>query len=162
MELNGNGFFVLNDGASNVLTRAGDFSLASNGNLISSDGLNVMGYPAVKGVVNTNGALTPINIPVGQVEAPSATTTFGMTATLDSAAAVGTSVPGQVQVYDSMGKSYEATVTYTKTGTNQWSYSVSLPDSLTAAPAAASTVTGAVTPTSSVSGLNTIRTYGFS
>ena len=162
MELNGNGFFVLNDGSSNVLTRAGDFSLSENGNLISSDGLNVMGYPAVSGVVNTNGALTPINIPVGQVEAPSATTTFGMTATLDSAAAVNTSVPGQVQVYDSMGKSYEATVTYTKTGTNEWSYSVSLPDSLTAGPAAASTVTDTVTPTSSVSGTNTISTYDFS
>ena len=162
MELNGNGFFVLNDGASNVLTRAGDFSLSSSGNLISSDGLNVMGYPAVNGVVNTNGALTPINIPVGQVEAPSATTTFGMTATLDSAAAVGTSIPGQVQVYDSMGKSYEATVNYTKTGTNQWSYSVSLPDSLSAAPAVASTVTDTVTPASSVSGANTISTYDFS
>jgi len=162
MELNGNGFFVLNDGGSNVLTRAGDFSLAASGNLISSDGLNVMGYPAVDGVVNTNAALAPINIPVGQVEAPLATTTFGMTATLDSAAAVGTSVPGQVEVYDSMGKSYEATVDYTKTGTNQWSYSVSLPDSLSAAPAAASTIIGSVTPTSSISGTNTISTYDFS
>jgi flagellar hook protein FlgE len=141
MEVNGNGFFVLNDGGSNVFTRAGDFSLSSSGNLISSDGLNVMGYPAVNGVVNTNGALTPINIPVGQVEAPLATTTFGMTATLDSAAAVGTSVPGQVQVYDSMGKSYEATVTYTKTGTNQWSYNVTMPDTLTANSATAAGVT---------------------
>jgi len=162
MELNGNGFFVLNDGASNVLTRAGDFSLASSGNLISSDGLNVMGYPAVNGVVNTTGGLAPINIPVGQVEAPSATTTFGMTATLDSAAAVGTSIPGQVQVYDSMGKSYEATVDYTKTGTNQWSYSVSLPDNLSAGAGAATTVTDTVTPTSTVSAPNTTSTYDFS
>jgi flagellar hook protein FlgE len=141
MQLNGNGFFVLNDGGSNVLTRAGDFSLGSNGNLISSDGMNVMGYPAVNGVVNTNAALAPINIPVGQVEAPMATTTFGMTSTLDSAAAVGTSVPGQVQVYDSMGKAYEATVTYTKTGTNAWSYSVTMPDTLTANTSTAAGVT---------------------
>jgi len=141
MQLNGNGFFVLNDGGSNVLTRAGDFSLGSNGNLISSDGMNVMGYPAVNGVVNTNAALAPINIPVGQVEAPMATTTFGMTSTLDSAAAVGTSVPGQVQVYDSMGKAYGATVTYTKTGTNAWSYSVTMPDTLTANTSTAAGVT---------------------
>jgi flagellar hook protein FlgE len=43
MQLNGNGFFVLNDGGSNVLTRAGDFSLGSNGNLIGRherDGLS--------------------------------------------------------------------------------------------------------------------------
>jgi flagellar hook protein FlgE len=141
MELNGNGFFVLNDGGSNVLTRAGDFSLGSNGNLVSSDGLNVMGYPAVNGVVNPNAALTSINIPVGQVEAPLATTTFGMTATLDSAAAVGTTVPSQVQVYDSMGKSYEATVSYTKTGANEWSYNVTMPDSLTANSSTAAGVT---------------------
>ena len=132
MELNGNGFFVLNDGGTNVLTRAGDFSLASNGNLISSDGMNVMGYPAVGGAVNTSAALSPINIPVGQVEPPQATTTFGMTATLDSASAVGTAVPGQVQVYDSMGKSYEATVTYTNQGNNTWSYNVTMPDTLMA------------------------------
>jgi flagellar hook protein FlgE len=132
MELIGNGFFVLNAGGTNVLTRAGDFSLASNGNLVSSDGLNVMGYPAVNGAVNSSAALSPINIPVGQVEAPSATTTFGMTATLDSAAAVNTTVPGQVQVYDSMGKSYEATVDYTNLGNNQWSYNITMPDTLSA------------------------------
>jgi flagellar hook protein FlgE len=141
MQLNGNGFFILNNGGSNVLTRAGGFSLASNGNLISSDGLNVMGYPAVNGVVNTNAPLSPINIPVGQVEAPLATTTFGMTSTLDSAAAVGTKVPGQVQVYDSMGKAYEATVTYTKTGTNAWTYNVTMPDTLSANSAVAAGVT---------------------
>jgi flagellar hook protein FlgE len=140
--LNGNGFFILNGGSgSNVYTRAGDFSLASNGDLITSDGLNVMGYPAVNGIVNTNAALTAINIPENQVEPPKATSTFGMTATLDSAAAVGASVPGQVQVYDSLGKSYEATVTYTKTGTNAWSYSISLPDTLTVNSSTAAGVT---------------------
>jgi flagellar hook protein FlgE len=159
--VNGNGFFVVNDGGSNVFTRAGDFSLASNGNLITSDGLNVMGYPAVKGVVNANAALTAVNIPENQVEPPSATTTFGMTATLDSATLVGGSVPGQVQVYDSLGNSYEATVTYTKTGTNAWSYGISLPDNLQASPPTAAVVTTAVTPTSKAVGLNTLYTYDF-
>jgi flagellar hook protein FlgE len=139
--LNGNGFFVLNDGGSNVFTRAGNFSLASNGNLVTSDGFNVMGYPAVNGVVNTNAALTAINIPENQVEPPKTTTAFGMTAILDSAAAVGGSVPGQVQVYDSLGKSYEATVTYTKTGTNTWSYKVTMPDTLMANSSTAAGVT---------------------
>ena len=130
--LNGNGFFVLNGGGSNVLSRAGDFSLASNGDLITSDGLNVIGYPAVNGVVNANAALAAINIPENQVEPPKATTTFGMTATLDSATAIGGTVPGQVKVYDSLGKSYEATVTYANTRINAWSYSVSMPDTLAA------------------------------
>ena len=32
---------------------------------MTSNGLSVMGYPAVNGVVNTNAPLTAINIPVG-------------------------------------------------------------------------------------------------
>jgi flagellar hook protein FlgE len=139
--LQGNGFFVVNDGGTNVFTRAGNFSLDSNGNLITSNGLNVMGYPATNGVVNTNAPLAAINIPENQVEPPKATTTFSMNATLDSQAAIGSSVSGQVPVYDSLGNSYEATVTYTKTGTNAWSYSISMPDTLTANSSTAAGVT---------------------
>ena len=139
--LQGNGFFVVNNGGTIELTRAGDFGTDPNGNLVAQNGLQVMGYAAVKGVVNTNAPLTPINIPIGQVEPPQATTTFGMTTTLDSSAAVGTTVPGTVQVYDSMGKSYQATVTFQKTGNNAWSYSVSMPDTLTANPTTAAGVT---------------------
>lgn len=129
--LNGSGFFVVNDGGTNMLTRDGAFTQNTSGNLVTADGLEVMGYPAVKGLVNTAAPLAAINIPVvGQVQQPQATTTFGMTANLDSAASVGSTVPGQVQVYDSLGNNYEATVTYTKTATNTWSYNVSLPDTL--------------------------------
>ena len=131
--LQGNGFFVLNNGTSIELTRAGDFNTDASGNLIAQNGLQVMGYPAVKGVVNTSAPLSAINIPVGQVEPPRATTSFSMTTTLDSAAPTGSTLPGTVTVYDSMGKSYQATVTYSKTAVpNQWTYNITLPDTLTA------------------------------
>ncbi len=42
-----------------------------------------------------------------------------------------------MQVYDSLGKSYEATVTYTNMGNNKWSYAITLPDTLAAAAATA-------------------------
>lgn len=140
--LQGNGFFVVGDGANQFLTRSGNFSIDSLGNLITSDRLSVMGYPAVNGVVNTNAPLTAINIPENQSQPPQATTTFGMNATLDSESAIGASTSGQVKVYDSLGCSYEATVTYTKTGNNAWSYSISMPDTLTAN---SSTATGVTT-----------------
>jgi flagellar hook protein FlgE len=150
--LQGNGFFVVSDGSAQLLTRAGNFETDSSGNLITAGGLNVMGYPAANGVVDTKARLTAINIPKSQVEPPKASTTFGMTAILDSSAAVGTSVPGTVQVFDSLGKQYNATVTYTKTGTNAWSYSVTLPDTLNAAPA---TVPAATTiPVTAVAALS--------
>jgi flagellar hook protein FlgE len=131
--LNGNGFFIVNEGGANLLTRNGAFTQDSSGVLRTADGFAVMGYPAVNGVVNTNAALTPITIPViGQVIKPQATNTFGMNATLNSESAVGTNVIGQVQVYDSLGKSYEATVTYTKQDATHWGYSITLPDTLQA------------------------------
>jgi flagellar hook protein FlgE len=126
--LNGNGFFVVSDGSGNTeYTRAGDFSLSSTGNLITTNGLSVMGYPAVDGVVSTSSPLTAINIPTGQVEEPKATTTLNMTANLDASSTSGTSFPAQVTIYDSLGVSHVATVTYTQTGTNTWSYSAELP-----------------------------------
>ncbi len=130
--LQGNGFFVVSGGGNQFLTRAGNFQTDSNGNLITSNGLSVMGYPATNGVVNTNATLTPINIPIGKSEAPSATANFGMTAVLDSSAAAGSSISGYAPVFDSLGNQYQATVTYTKTGTNQWSYNITLPDTLSA------------------------------
>jgi flagellar hook protein FlgE len=139
--IQGNGFFVVNDGSTSLLTRAGNFSLDSSGNLITANGLSVMGYPAVNGVINTNAPLTAINIPESSVEPPKATTAFGMNATLDSAAAVGSAVTGNVQVFDSLGASYMATVTYTKTGTNQWSYNVTMPDNLQANSSTAAGIT---------------------
>lgn len=138
--LQGNGFFVVSNGGNTLLTRDGDFSLDQNGNLVTSNGLSVMGFPAVSGEVNSNAPLAPVHIPVGEVEPPSATTTFGMTATLDSSAQVGDSLSGKIPVYDSLGDEYQATITYTKTATNTWSYNIALPDTLTASSSSSSGV----------------------
>src|SRR5579862_2664796 len=52
--LQGNGLFLVSKWNEQCLTRAGNFSMDSSGNLITSNGLNVMGYPAVNGVVNSS------------------------------------------------------------------------------------------------------------
>jgi len=126
--LQGNGFFVVAEGSSQYLTRAGDFATAANGDLITADGLNVMGYPAANGVINTNAPLAPINIPESAILPPQATSSFSMTANLNSA---GTNqvFPSTVAIYDSLGQSHTATITYTQTGVNTWNYSVALPGS---------------------------------
>ena len=129
MALQGNGFFIVGEGDSQYLTRAGSFSTDSSGNLITSNGLSVMGYPAKNGVVDTNAPLTPINIPKSEVQPPQATTQLRHAwRHWTPQSAIGDSTSGQVKVYDSLGHSYEATVTYTKTGTNAWSYAISMPD----------------------------------
>jgi flagellar hook protein FlgE len=127
MALAGNGFFVVQQGGVQSLTRAGNFQLSSSGNLITQDGQQVMGYAAVNGVVNQNSSLTPITIPVGLNEGAQATQNFSVTTNLNSNATVGTSFSTPVQIFDSLGQSHQATVSYTKTATNTWSYSVALP-----------------------------------
>ena len=137
--IDGTGFFVLDNGdGSQLYTRDGSFQKSSNGTLESASGQAVMGYSAVNGVINTSGALSDIVIPTGQVMAPSATTTFSVTQNLDS---TGTTASSPVTVYDSLGNSYTATVNYTKTGTYEWAYSISMPDTLTSS----STTTGGTT-----------------
>jgi flagellar hook protein FlgE len=69
----------------------------------------------------------PINIPVGLNEGAQATQNFSLTTNLNSNATVGTSFSSPVQIYDSLGQSHQVTVSYTKTATNTWSYSVNLP-----------------------------------
>ncbi|MGC2160525.1 MAG: flagellar hook protein FlgE [Silvibacterium sp.] len=123
----GAGFFIVQNGDTTEYTRDGSFALSSAGDLTTQGGLNVMGYPVVGGVVDTNAPLTPIQLPVGSAQQPAATQNLSITANLDSSATVGTQVSGQVQLYDSLGQSYNATVTFTNTGTNAWSYNLALP-----------------------------------
>jgi flagellar hook protein FlgE len=139
--LQGNGFFVVSNGQEQYLTRAGNFSVDANGNLITSNGLRVMGYPAVDGVVNTNAALAPINIPESQILSPKATGSFSISANLDPTAATASAFPATVNMYDSLGQMHTATVTYTANGAGSWDYSIALPASDTAAPAVTGTMT---------------------
>jgi flagellar hook protein FlgE len=144
--LNGNGFFVVQNGASTEYTRDGSFTQNAAGFLTTQSGLEVMGFPAANGKVNTNAPLGAIQLPVvGQVQQPSASTTFSLTTNLDASAAVGTTFEGgPVTMYDSLGESHSADINFTKTGTNTWSYSVSMADTVNPA---SSTTAGTTTDT---------------
>lgn len=141
--IQGNGFFIVSDGQNQYLTRAGNFSIDASGNLIAANGLKVMGYPAANGVVDTNAPIAPINIPQSEVLSPSATTTFNITANLDSRSAATTDFPATVNIYDSLGQMHTATVTFTNAGAGQWNYSIQIPAADTAG--TATPVTGAMT-----------------
>ena len=125
--LNGNGFFLVQQGGTRALTRAGDFQLDATGNLITSSGESVMGYGATGGAVNLNGGLTAIQLPVGATEAAQATQNISLQTSLNASSATGAVVTAPIGVYDSLGVSHAATVTYTKTGPTTWDYSVALP-----------------------------------
>ncbi len=127
MALSGDGFFVVQQNGVQSLTRAGDFQLDSKGNLTTAEGESVMGYNAVNGVISGSSSLAPLTLPTGSTESAKATQNFSLTANLNAGAAVGTPFSTSVQVYDSLGQTHQATISFTKTAANTWSYDVSLP-----------------------------------
>jgi len=126
--ITGNGFFVVQNGSNTNYTRAGDFTQDSNGYLVTADGYQVMGYPANNGVVNTNGGLTPIQLPMGMASPPSATTSISMPINLSSDTAVGGTYTASVTVYDSLGTSHVLSIGFTRTAAG-WNYNAALPSS---------------------------------
>jgi flagellar hook protein FlgE len=89
--IQGNGFFQVQNNGVTQYTRDGDFSINSSGNLVASDGSEVMGYGAVNGVVNSNGSLVPLQINLGQTTPPQATANVGIDLNLDATAGVAAS-----------------------------------------------------------------------
>jgi len=102
MAIQGDGFFVVQDGASTLYTRAGDFSQNNPGFLVTSDGGYVLGYPAVNGVISPSQTLAPLQIASGQICAPNATSNVELTMNLDASAATastaGTEATGTLTV----------------------------------------------------------------
>ncbi|HEY0795058.1 MAG TPA: flagellar hook protein FlgE [Acidisarcina sp.] len=164
MALQGDGFFITqqSDGL-NEYTRAGDFTANSSGELVTPGGDLVLGYGAEAGIVSASGPLQPLQVGSSAVAPAAPTTTFNITANLQSSAAVGATASTTFTGYDSLGTPHIFTVQYTKTGSNAWSYNISLPAADTGGPGTSTTVasgnlvfsnTGQLTaPTGTVSGI---------
>ena len=131
LAIQGPGFFVLNDGSGNFYTRDGSFDINANGQLIdSATGLFVQGFQANgAGVIDPNGAISNLTIPVGGAAIVRATTIGTMIGNLDSNAAVGDTVTRTIQVFDSLGTPRDITITFEKTATvNEWEWSLTSAD----------------------------------
>ena len=141
--IQGDGFFIVNDSQGTTLyTRAGNFQVDKNGNLMTDTGDYVQGWTTIDpntGHVVTNGPIGNIVVPVGSLKAPAATSLFTIDCNLNSNAAPDTntnangtpdtssdfSVP--MRIYDSLGVSHVLTVSFEKTGANTWNYKVTIP-----------------------------------
>jgi flagellar hook protein FlgE len=129
--IQGNGFFVVNDPSTNqqLYTRDGAFQLDAQGDLETATGQLVQGWSAVGGVVNSNGPVSNITVPVGSVIPGTATANMSATINLNSQSPVGTNFSAPIQIYDSLGQAHTATITFTQAGAGSWNYAVNLPDS---------------------------------
>jgi flagellar hook protein FlgE len=125
--ISGNGFFVVSTAEGQGYTRAGNFGLTREGELINSEGFKVLGYPAVDGVVTQSSAMAPITVLKGGSLPPLATSQMSISANLDTRAANGSTFSASVQVYDSLGSAHLLTITFTKTGATGWDWSATIP-----------------------------------
>jgi flagellar hook protein FlgE len=128
--IQGNGFFVIGEGVNRTYTRAGDFNFDANGMLVTADGSPVMGYTEidpVTGLINVSPVPTVIVAPPGVLREPVATSSFATLTNLDGGAAIGATYASPVEIFDSLGLSHVATMTYTKTGAGAWNYTVTVP-----------------------------------
>jgi flagellar hook protein FlgE len=85
MAIQGEGFFIVHDGQKELYTRAGNFSLDKDGNLVmQGNGYLVQGY---NGGANGQGALSNIVIPIGDVMPQRATRAAVFRCNLDAGTA---------------------------------------------------------------------------
>lgn len=138
LAIEGRGFFVAKDGEAQVYTRAGNFSLDSSGKLVTSQGLLVQGKVLDPTTNLPTGALTDIDFGIinGEVSPTSAVglqnnlsadalDTVGPFDGTDYTTAYATSnFTRTVQVHDSLGKSHDLILFFTKTAANAWTVNV--------------------------------------
>lgn len=125
--IDGEGFFVVSDDPNfnnRYYTRAGNFSLDRDGNLVTADGLKVLGYAADEnGNILTE--ITNIRINMSDTKAPTATDSIVFRGNLDSRISNGDSQKIDTVIYDSLGNSYTLTFNIVKTDTHTWELSLS-------------------------------------
>jgi flagellar hook protein FlgE len=144
MAISGSGFFVLSDGVSDYVSRAGQFYLQDDGSVVNAQGYNVQGYNATDG---TLGATVDDLVIETDPIAPSSTenilatailsseadftTTPLSSATLDITSGTGDTLEDaadesdfatSLTVYDSLGQSHEVTILFERTATDTWEY----------------------------------------
>ena len=149
MAIEGNGFFILSQGESKLYTRAGNFSLDKDGNLVQSGSGRVMqGWMADdSGMVNTNSQLASVKVPIGKTMPAKATSTITYEQNIN-AATNGTLAyqPTPMTITDGVsGEQAQVSVALKPSGNfNEWTYA------LTAVGVNGSTVSGLTNGTGTI------------
>lgn len=143
--IQGDGFFLARDKNDAVVyTRGGNMMVDQDGNLTTSTGEKVQGWTTLTaaGAVDTNLAIADIVVPVGNLKAPTPTTTMSVDLNLNAAATSGDVFSSSLEVFDSLGNSHMIRFDFTKTANaNEWDFSVGLPDADVTSPVAPITAT---------------------
>lgn len=114
--IDGEGFFIVSDDTNfgnRFYTRAGNFSLDRDGNLVTPDGYKVLGYQADKDG-NITEEVGGIVVNRSETVAPFATTKMEIRGNLDARIAKGEKYTTDTVIHDSLGNSYIVRYKFTK------------------------------------------------
>jgi flagellar hook protein FlgE len=146
LALSGDGFFIVDagKGTGNVLTRAGNFTFNSEGELVTPSGFPVQGWNANNNGEILMGALEDISLDVNETTPPKETTTVAIAGNLSSETDIGDPegiVSLSTVVYDNQGRPHTAIIEMEKTGVDEWTVNKAEiagdPDALPPVPATA-------------------------
>jgi len=127
LAIQGDSLFILNNGQRQVYTRAGNFQLDANGNLVAGgNGYIVQGLVAdAQGNFSSGSAIGDIQLQLNALAPAQQTSQIGLAGNLDAGAAVGATHAMGITVYDSAGAPHGLQLTFTNTGPGQWSWTAS-------------------------------------
>jgi flagellar hook protein FlgE len=141
LAIQGDGFFIVNDGQREVYTRAGNFQLDATGRLVTPVGYVAQGRIADEtGQFPSGSQIEDIQINMGQTAPARATTSMGFSGNLDAAAAVDDTHTMGITVYDATGAAHEIEIEFTNTGPGAWNW-IATCDTTAITPAGNGTVT---------------------
>ena len=112
--IQGDGFFAVKQGTETMYTRNGSFSFDQDGRLVTSTGAMVQGWSGTAGKIDTNGAVSGIQLPLGALLPPVASTAGSFKGNLPAASADGAVISGKDTFFDTQGKSHDVSYTLTK------------------------------------------------
>ena len=126
--IEGTGFFVgQTTSGQDIYFRAGDLSTLANGTVVAPNGAEVLGFPAVNGVINPSQTPGPLTIATGAISPPLPTANAEITMNLNSGTVAGGTFSTALTVYDSLGAAHVLTYNFTNTAPDKWNYSITIP-----------------------------------
>ena len=128
LAIQGNGFFVVERGGTQLLTRDGAFNWDSSGQLVTAGGARVLGW-ATDGVgtIDTSSSPNYISVPTS-VLPPESTTNVVLAGNVPAGAAIGDSFATSAEVHDAIGTKFDLTVRLTKTAAGSWDAQITATD----------------------------------
>ncbi len=123
------GYFVVTDGKQQFYTRAGNFDFDATGKFVlPGSGLQVKGWNATNGLLDSTGQIVNIVVPSGKTIPATSTTEMTFINNLSAADEPGGVAQTSLEVYDSLGKIHILSEKFIKIADNKWISQASLTD----------------------------------